>query len=110
MGKKKPRKIDRILAETKELLKARYSHRLKGVILFGSYARGDFTKGSDIDLIVLLNPCGNPDAEYELIFPAICELSLRYDTVLSIVLMDFNVFHSRKTPLTLNVGREGVWI
>jgi hypothetical protein len=34
----------------------------------------------------------------------------KYDTVLSIVLMDFDAFHSRKTPLILNARKEGVWI
>ncbi len=109
MARKRPKKIDKALAEAKTLLTAQYCDRLKGIILFGSYARGDFTKGSDIDLLVLLSPLGDHVAERERIFPAICDLSLRYDTVLSIVLMDSEAFSSRKTPLILNAGKEGVW-
>ena len=110
MAKKRPRKIDKVIAEAKALLSAEYANRLKGIVLFGSYARGDFTEESDIDLLVLLSHLPDPLAEDERIFPAICDLSLKYDTVLSIVLMDFDAFHFRKTPLILNAGKEGVWI
>ena len=110
MAKKRPRKIDKVLAEAKAMLSAQYANRLKGIVLFGSYARGDFTEQSDIDLLVLLSHLPDPLAEDERIFPAICDLSLKYDTVLSIVLMDFDAFRSRKTPLILNAGKEGVWI
>ena len=110
MARKRPGKIDKVLAEAKALLSAQYAHRLEGIVLFGSYARGDFTDGSDIDLLVLLSPLSDPLVERERIFPAICDLSLKYDTVLSLVLMDCDAFHSRKTPLILNAGKEGVWI
>jgi predicted nucleotidyltransferase len=110
MARKRPKKVDQVLAEAKGLLAERFSHRLKGIVLFGSYARGDYTGASDIDLLVLLSPLGDPAAERERIFPAICDLSLKYDTVLSVLLMDFETFRSRKTPLILNAGKEGVWI
>lgn len=110
MASKRPQVIDKILAETKTLLCARYARRLKGIILFGSYARGDFTEGSDIDLLVLLSPLPDPVAERARISPAICDLCLKYDVVLSIILMDFDTFRSRKTPLILSAGKEGVWI
>jgi predicted nucleotidyltransferase len=48
MAKSFPKKIKKILAETKGQLSSLYAHRLKEVILFGSYARGDYTRGSDI--------------------------------------------------------------
>ncbi len=110
MARKRPGKVDKVLAEAKALLSALYAHRLKGIVLFGSYARGDFADGSDIDLLVLLSPLPDPPAERESVFPAICDLSLKYDIVLSVVLMDCDAFHSRKTPLILNAGKEGVWI
>ncbi len=110
MARKRPQKVEQALAEAKAILIAQFSRRLKGIVLFGSYARGDFTTGSDIDLLVLLNPLGDPAAERERIFPAVCDLSLKYDTVLSIVLMDFETFRSKKTPLILNAGKEGVWL
>lgn len=45
--------IEPILDEAKERLQKIYGERLKGLILYGSYARGDATEGSDIDLIIV---------------------------------------------------------
>jgi predicted nucleotidyltransferase len=42
--------------QCKEALAQYYGKRLKGVILYGSMARGQDTSASDIDLLVLLNP------------------------------------------------------
>ena len=38
-----------------ELLSKIYGEHLKTVILYGSYARGDYTENSDIDIMVLLD-------------------------------------------------------
>jgi predicted nucleotidyltransferase len=108
MARHFPEKIDTILKEVKERLGALYPDRLKEVILFGSYARGDYTEGSDIDLLVLLDRLDKPDAERERYLSVVCDLSLKYDTVVSVVPMEYRAFHSKKTPLTLNVTREGV--
>lgn len=108
MARRLPEKIESILQEVKDRLDSLYADRLKEIILFGSYARGDFAEGSDIDLLVLLDRLDEPEAERERYLSAICELSLKYDTVVSIVPMDYRVFRSKKTPLTMNVTREGV--
>lgn len=39
---------------TKEIKKI-YGAHLKSVILYGSYARGDYTKDSDVDIMILLD-------------------------------------------------------
>jgi predicted nucleotidyltransferase len=110
MARKRPQEVDSILAEAKTLLSAQYGHRLKGMVLFGSYARGDFAEGSDIDLLVLLSDLADPIGESEPVFQAICDLSLKHDTVLSVILMDFDAFRTRKTPLIMNARKEGVRI
>ena len=43
------REIQPILQELKARLQEVYGERLKGLYLFGSYARGDATEDSDID-------------------------------------------------------------
>jgi len=43
-----------LLRQVKERLCAVFGARLKGVVLYGSYARGDSTEDSDIDFLVLL--------------------------------------------------------
>jgi len=107
MAKKLPKKIELVLAETKAQLIALYPHRLRDVILFGSYARGDYTKGSDIDLLLLLDRIVDMGIERDHYFPAICDLSLKYDTVVSVIPMDYETYRSKKTPLILNARKEG---
>lgn len=44
-----------IIKDFTETMKNRYGDRLSKIILYGSYARGDFNEESDIDFLVLLN-------------------------------------------------------
>jgi len=106
--KKIPSKIKLILQEIQNELKKIYSDRFKGLILFGSYGRGDFIKGSDIDILMLIEQMNNPFYERLKYFNIISELSLKYDTVISIVPYDFEEFHKKRTPLILNVNKEGI--
>ena len=108
MGKRLPKNIQQALTETRSRLRALYAQRLKEIILFGSYARGDYASGSDIDLLVLLDQMNDSCAEREGYLSLVYELSLKYDTVLSVVPMDFDVWMTQKTPLILNAKREGV--
>lgn len=107
MARKLPKKIELVLEETKAQLSALYPNRLKDIILFGSYARGDYTKGSDIDLLLLLDQVADPGAEHDRYFPSICDLSLKYDTVVSVIPMGHETYNSKKTPLILNARKEG---
>lgn len=46
--------LNKLLTQYVSVLKCLYGTQLKKVILFGSYARGDFTPDSDIDILILL--------------------------------------------------------
>ena len=49
-----------ILREFRGRLSARYGDRLRGIILFGSRARGDFREDSDADLAIFIEPLSDP--------------------------------------------------
>lgn len=109
MKRKIPGKTKKtILNEVKKCLKKIYGVKLKGIILYGSYARGDFTDGSDIDLIILLEDMKEPIAEHEKYFNEIWELDLKYDTVISIIPFKEEDFRTRKLPIILNAKKEGI--
>ena len=44
-----------LLEQYTEILKGIYGNHLKVVILYGSYARGDYRADSDIDIMILLD-------------------------------------------------------
>jgi predicted nucleotidyltransferase len=94
----------------KEHLIKIYGRKLKGIILYGSYARGDFEDGSDIDIIILLEDMNEPIVERERYFDVIYELDLKYDTVISIIPFKEEEFKNRRLPIILNAKREGIFI
>lgn len=44
-----------VIKDFTETMKKHYGDRLSKIILYGSYARGDYNEESDIDFMVLLN-------------------------------------------------------
>lgn len=49
MNRKVPARIRKLMKELKEGLSRIYGEQLKAVYLYGSYARGDYREGSDVD-------------------------------------------------------------
>ncbi len=100
-------RLQTILGETEATLRGIYGDRFLGLVLFGSHARGTAAPGSDIDLVLLLGDYEGA-RERRHYSAAIADLSLRYDTVISVVPMGIDEYRSGKTPFLLNVRKEGV--
>jgi len=100
----------KILQEFKERLKAVYKDNLKEVILFGSMARNDFTEESDIDVLVVLGKMTSFDEEFNKIFEIELEVGRKYDdeVMISALPVTEKDYHSRLTPLYLNIRKEGI--
>ncbi|MGQ9650413.1 MAG: nucleotidyltransferase domain-containing protein [Phycisphaerae bacterium] len=96
--------LDAFLRELRRL----YGVRLSRVVLYGSRARGDASEGSDIDVLVVLDPLEDFWDELSRIGPVASRISLDYDVVLSAVPVDAAELADPKTPLLLNSVREGV--
>lgn len=50
-----PEMINNLLGQYVDEVRKIYGERLKSVILYGSYARGDFKPDSDIDIMILVD-------------------------------------------------------
>jgi len=107
-GRRSIKDIKPILDEAKERLQNIYGGRLKEIILYGSYARGDATEGSDIDLILILEDISNPISELEKFSGEIHQLDFLYDTVISIIPIEARQYQTRRLPIILNAKREGI--
>lgn len=81
------------------------------VILYGSYARGEQTESSDIDVLVLL-PDSYEGKEYVRkrfsISDHLYDLSLDLGIEISPLVVVNKVFYSCKTPFTVNIANEGI--
>jgi len=110
LNKLSPKRLKRILAQLQVGLDNLLGERLEAVYLFGSQARGDARPGSDIDVLIVVK--GEFDY-FELLKQTsqlAADLSLENDTVISRVFVSKQDFESHKTPLLMNVHREGIRI
>jgi predicted nucleotidyltransferase len=103
-------KLPEILAELRRRLEQLYGPRLVRLVLFGSQARGDAERGSDIDVLVVLDGPVKPGEEIERTGEIVAGLSLEYDEVIACVFISSDQFANQGSPLLLNVRREGVTI
>lgn len=104
-------RVDDLLKQYVNKIKGIYGSHLKAVLLYGSYARGDYREDSDIDIMILLNIT---DLEIE-----------NYGNKLSDMTYDFNMDHDvdikpiakydehfrywlKAYPFYANVEREGI--
>jgi predicted nucleotidyltransferase len=102
-------KIEPILKEFKGKIAELYEQRLKKVILYGSYARGQANdEHSDIDLAVVLAGTVEPCKEIDRMIDIITDINLDYDVLLSVYPVSEKDYSSVNSPLMLNVRREGI--
>ncbi len=102
-----------LLAEAANRLKSIYGSHLMGVILFGSYARGDFDKDSDIDIAVILDLERGQESTYRAeLIEFSTELDMKYDTLTSFRCIPHSEFEKWKNtlPFYLNIQKEGIQI
>ena len=100
--------IENILQELKKELKNIYGERLRKLILYGSYARNEAWKDSDIDIVVLLDSEVLPRKEIDRMIDIITDLNLKYNVLLSVYPTSEEALQKIKSPLLLNIQREGV--
>lgn len=85
--------------------------KLNRIVLYGSYARGDFTPESDIDVMILIDCKHEELSQYrELVSKIASEISLNDDVELSLVLEDIYTYEKWLDTLVFyqNVKKDGV--
>ena len=81
------------------------------IVLYGSYARGDFTKESDIGVLILLNCDKEQVMKYrKQISRLSSRIGLKNDVEVSLLLRDRETFEKQgdTLPFYKNVKKEGV--
>lgn len=106
-------KIQEVVQKFAEEVKRIYGTKLMEIILYGSCARGDFAKDSDIDIMILLNvPEENINSERKRIYDVSDRLDLEYDVVLTPVFQNYLVYEKYMSASVFyqNIKREGIKI
>ena len=98
-----------LVAEFKQSLQTIYGDQLVSLILFGSYARGDFQPESDVDFaVVLKNPAIRPTAEIFRLAPLSAELSLKHGLIISILPVSEQKLHASGQGVYEAIRNEGI--
>jgi predicted nucleotidyltransferase len=87
-----------------------YRKRLKGLILYGSCARGTDETDSDIDLMVLLEGPVDPAQEIRQIWEVLYPIQLESERLLSVVPVDATFYERGEYALYRHAKAEGVSI
>lgn len=89
-------------------LRKLYGNRLKGLVLYGSCARGTDDSDSDIDLLILLEGPVDPAQEIRQIWEVLYPVQLESERLLSVMAVDATCYNQGEYALYRHARAEGV--
>ncbi|MBR3767313.1 MAG: nucleotidyltransferase domain-containing protein [Clostridia bacterium] len=105
--------LEQLLNTVAKKAKELFSDKLHSVILFGSYARGDYDDESDVDIMILANISATELRAFRSEIDSLCgSLLYDYGVVVSITEKDTETYHryADVLPFYQNIKKEGVRI
>ena len=100
--------ITNLMSEVGAGLRALYDERLRGVYLFGSFARGEQADESDVDVLIVLDEVVSYSAEINRTSFLISDVSLKYDLPLSRVIVPEARWKNSEDLFYQNVRQEAI--
>ena len=80
------------------------------IVLFGSYARGNQTEDSDIDIVALVHGCREDlQARLKRVWDISAEIGLEHDVIVSPTVIPYDEFmkYKQSLPYYRNIAEEG---
>lgn len=106
-----PNKVNNAISEFITGVNKILGNHSKKIILYGSYARGDFNKSSDIDIMILTDLTDDEIVKYRTtIWDFAYDIELDNDIILSPLVKNIDKFNYwlEALPFYMNVQKEGV--
>jgi uncharacterized protein len=85
-----------------------YGAELEDIILYGSEARGEAHKGSDVDIVVVLKREVEPGTEIARLGSILADLNLRYGRLVAVIPASATQYKQAQDPFWCNVRAEGI--
>ena len=98
----------KIVKELHEKLDEIYGERLKGVYLYGSYARGDAREDSDIDVAVVLAGPVRRGEELNRTKTIIPDFGLKENCLIMPLFLSEEQFRERRLDIVQFIAEEGI--
>ncbi len=96
------------LAQLGRGLQDLYGDRFRGLLLYGSYARGEADEGSDVDLLLLLDGPVDLSREILRVQPVKWPLGLAADLLISVFPVNYQAFQEAETSFLSTVRQEAI--
>jgi uncharacterized protein len=103
-----PADVEQVAKTLAGRLEEAFGRRHRGLVLYGSRARGEASDDSDFDFLVILDHVDDFGSDLRQISPIASEMSLELDVVISALPVAEAAFREEETPLLLNARREGI--
>lgn len=106
-----PQTIHILLTQYLSEVQKIYGSHLKSVILYGSYARGDYTSNSDVDIMLLVDLTSEKmDAYLDALSELGYEYNINYDIWVMPIVKNFQHFKqwAAAYPFYSNIQKEGI--
>ena len=103
--------LNTIMRKVAQIYRSVYGEKLVQVILYGSYARGDYNRDSDVDIVAIVHGDRKKlQEQLKQVWDSSSELELEYDTIVSPTVIPYEEFKQYRDdlPYYRNISKEGV--
>lgn len=86
-----------------------YGQSLEKIILYGSYARGEQTNESDVDIALMLNDASD-EQKHDAMTDVVVDYELEQGVTLSVISIEYEQYRQWKKvlPFYMNIEKEGI--